>query len=134
MSSNLKGHTYTKDAFPVSSSRTERLKSLINTEHLNEEEADHVNTILKEYGDCFHLPGENLSFTTSVKHTIPTIDNIPVHVKQYRYPPVHKEEIDRQVTKLLADEIITPSSSPFNAPLWIVPKKPAADGQKNGEW
>lgn len=130
VSSNLEGHIYIKDALSASSSRTERLKSLINTEHLNEEEADHVNALLKEYGDCFHLPGENLSFTTSVKHTIPTTDNIPIHVKQYRYPPVHKEEIDRQVTKLLADEIITPSSSPFNAPLWIVPKKPAADGRK----
>lgn len=128
--SRLKDTTDLLPASPVSFSRIERLKSIINTKHLNEEETDHVDTLLKEYGDCFYLPGENLKFTTSVKHTIPTTDNIPIHVKQYRYPPVHKEEIDRQVTKLLKDKIITPSASPFNAPLWIVPKKAAADGQK----
>ncbi|KAM0735252.1 Retrovirus-related Pol polyprotein from transposon 17.6 [Formica fusca] len=115
---------------PVPLSRDERLKSVIDTKHLNEEEIDHVNTILEEYGDCFYLPGEGLKFTTSVKHTIPTIDNVPIHVKQYRYPPIHKEEINRQVTKLLKDKIITPSASPFNAPLWIVPKKAAADGKR----
>lgn len=45
---------------------------------------------------------------------------------------VHKEEIDRQVSKLLKEEIIEPSTSPYNSPLWIVPKKP--DSQGNKKW
>ena len=124
---NLKG---SYDTEYVSSSRIKRLKTFINTDHLNEEETEHVQNILEEYEDCFHLPEEKLKFTTMAKHSIPTTDNMPIYVKQYRYPPVHKEEIDKQVTKLLEDEVITPSTSPYNAPLWIVPKKSTADGQR----
>ena len=34
------------------------------------------------------------------------------------------EEITRQVDELLKNKIIKPSQSPYNTPVWIVPKKP----------
>lgn len=52
-----------------------------------------------------------------------------MHVKQYRFPEIHKKEIDKQVKKLLDQKIIQDSTSPFNSPLWIVPKKPDSNGQ-----
>lgn len=82
---------------------------------MNEEESKHIQDILKTYGDCFHLPEEKLKHTTMIEHSILTTDEIPIHVKQYRYPSIHKEEIDKQVTKLLKDEIIGPSTLPYNA-------------------
>ena len=48
----------------------------------------------------------------------------------YRYPPVHKAEVRRQINKLLESGIISPSSSPYNSPLWIVPKKADQNGIK----
>jgi len=45
---------------------------------------------------------------------------------------VHKEEINKQVGTLLHDSIIEPSTSPYNFPLWIVPKK--ADSAGNKRW
>lgn len=127
VSPDPKGPFEILDAPPASLNRIKRLQALINVEHINDEEADHVKSVLDEYADCFYLPGENLKFITCVKHAIPTTDNMPVHVKQYRYPPIRKEEIDRQVTKLLKDEIIVPSVSPYIAPLWIVPKKASTE-------
>jgi len=63
-------------------------------------------------------------------NTIHTINNVLVHTKQYRFPPIHKEKIDRQVNKLLKEDIIELSTSPYNSPVWIVPKKPDFAGNK----
>lgn len=78
------------------------------------------------------MPRENLSFSNVTSHTIPTTDNVPVHIKQYRYPPCHKEEINKQINKLLENNIIQPSNSPYNAPVWIVPKKSV--GSEERKW
>lgn len=61
---NPKGYSNIIDTNLVFSNRIERFKELINTENLNEEDTDHVQTILEEYDDCFHLSGENLNLTT----------------------------------------------------------------------
>ncbi|KAH1028397.1 hypothetical protein HUJ05_001751 [Dendroctonus ponderosae] len=39
-------------------------------------------------------------------------------------------EIQNQIQKLLDDNIIRPSICPYSAPVWIVPKKTDASGQK----
>lgn len=110
--------------------RLEILKENLRLNHLNEEEKFSILPIIEDYNDIFHLPGDKLKGTNKIMHSIPTTDNIPVTVKQYRYPPLHKEEIKQQVNKLLEQDIIQPSLSPFNSPLWVVPKKPDANGNK----
>ena len=35
-----------------------------------------------------------------------------------------------QIRRLLNDEIIQPSNSPYSSPVWIVPKKEDASGRK----
>ena len=69
-----------------------------------------------------------------VAHKIPSIpgDNAPVNVKQYRYPPQLREVIQKEIQELLDNDIIEESESPYNTPLWIVPKKP--DSQGNKRW
>lgn len=116
-------------------SETERInliKSKISTEHLNTEQIDHIYRIINEFPELFYLPGVELPGTNLVQHDIPTIDDIPVIHKQYRYPPVHKQEVRRQLEKLLTAKVIKNSSSPYNSPLWIVPKK--RDAQGNRQW
>ena len=65
-----------------------------------------------------------------MRHATHTTDKVPVFVKQYRYSPAHKEETEKQVNKLLKDQIIENSNSPYNSPLWIVPKKNDSKGNK----
>ena len=61
---------------------------------------------------------------------IPTTNGIPINVKQYRHPPHLREELAKQIDQMKEDDIIEESESPYNSPIWIVPKKPDAQGNK----
>lgn len=97
--------------------------NLIRTDHLNFEEKIGVENLISKYSSLFHLEGEQLTFTNQVKHKIATTDENPIFTKSYRYPAVHKEEVQHQIRKMLDQNIIRPSYSPWSSPIWIVPKK-----------
>ena len=78
-------------------------------DHFNKEEKQHVENLIKNCAHRFHIPGEPLGATTVLQHNIPTTDDQPIFSKQYRSPPVHKEEIPRQVNELIYNRIIKPS-------------------------
>ena len=63
-----------------------------------------------------------------MQHSISTIDDSPIFSRQYRFPPVQKEESMKQVDELLKNKIIKPSQLPYNTPVWIVPKKTDSKG------
>ncbi|XP_076269006.1 uncharacterized protein LOC143201674 [Rhynchophorus ferrugineus] len=106
------------------------LKELIRHSHLNHEEQNSLFKLLQKYRHVLHKTGDKLTFTNEVKHKIKTTDEIPVHAKTYRYPYVHKNEIEKQIAEMLENKIIQPSSSPWSSPVWIVPKKLDASGQR----
>ena len=97
---------------------------------LTEVEREHVINLALSNRERFHLEGQKLGAASTVMHRIPTIDDIPVNIRQYKVPILLKEEVERQVNELLKDSIIKPSTSPYNSPLWIVPKKMDASGKK----
>ncbi|XP_036140388.1 uncharacterized protein LOC118644842 [Monomorium pharaonis] len=128
---------YTTECHPkcthsLENNRTSTILNLLRLDHLNPEEIENIKTLINENEDRFHLPGDSLEATNAAEHFIPTTDDIPVHTKQYRFPPVHKEEISKQINDLLINDSIEHSTSPYNSPLWIVPKKP--DSQGNKRW
>jgi hypothetical protein len=109
---------------------TEILKRL-RLEHLNEEENKEIEQTCLDYQDLFHLPGETLSSASVVKHAIRLEPGTePVNARPYRLPESQKLEVRRQVEELKRGGIITESSSPWNSPLLIVPKKADATGEK----
>lgn len=122
---------YTKEDYK-DEERIRKIIDLLRLNHLNEEEMEHTLKLIETYYDLFHLPEDELLGTEVTSHHIATTDNQPIHVKQYRFPPAHKEEIVKQINTLLKKKIIEPSSSPYNSPLWIVPKKP--DSRGNKQW
>lgn len=109
--------------------KKEDITKLIRTNHLNTEEKKAIELLCKEYQDIFHQDDQKLTFTHQVQHEIKTTDEIPVHTRSYRYPFIHKEEVQRQISKMLEDGIIRPSQSPWSSPIWIVPKKQDASGK-----
>lgn len=111
------------------SERIELLKSQLRLEHLNKEELESLLNICNEYNDVFYLPGDKLPGTDAFVHKIPVTQDTPISVRQYRYPEIHKAEVNKQVDEMLEKEIIKPSYSPYNFPLWIVPKKLDASGK-----
>lgn len=46
-----------------------------------------------------------LMFTSKAKHEIKTMDEVPVYTKTYRYPFVHRKEIQDQVNEMLTNGI-----------------------------
>lgn len=99
------------------------ITQLVRVDHLNFEERRMILKICREYDDIFLKEGQKLTFTNVVKHSIPTIEDVPIYTKSYRYPYVHKEEVRNQITDMLNQGIIRPSYSPWSSPVWIVPKK-----------
>ena len=97
---------------------------MLRTGHLNEEEKRSLLELCFDYQDVFYLPGDRLSSTSAVKHTI-TLESgvIPINTRPYRLPESQKEEVGRQVKQLLEEGIIVKSDSPWNSPLLVVPKK-----------
>lgn len=71
-----------------------------------------------------------MSATTQTVHRIRTENNHPIFSKIYRYPRVHEEEIKKQVDELLKQNIIRKSVSPYNSPVWVVPKKMDNSGKQ----
>lgn len=66
---------------------------------------------------------ENLPYTTTIEATIRTKNEEPIYIKQYPYPYAEKEFVDSEINKLLEAGIIERSFSPYNSPIWVVPKK-----------
>lgn len=112
---------------------TEKLKfdlSLIRTDHMNPEEKATISKLIREYHDLFHLENNKLTFTNQIKHKIRTTDEIPVYTKSYRFPEIHKKEVETQINKMLAQNIIRPSNSAWSSPLWVIPKKLDSSGKQ----
>jgi len=114
--------------------RKERLKKSLRTEHLNEEKKETLEQICEEFCDIFYLEDNVLTCTSTVSHEINTrTDSAPVNVCPYRLPEKHKKEVSRQIKKMLNEGIIRPSTSQWNAPILIVPKKVTLQESKNCE-
>lgn len=111
------------------SSRTKEVLSRLRMDHLNPEERANLEILCARYSDVFYIEGEPLTFTNQIKHSIRTKDEIPAYTKSYRYPFIHRQEVQDQISKMLDQGIIRPSQSAWNSPIWVVPKKVDASGK-----
>ena len=57
------------------------------------------------------------------------MDRQRVNTKSYRITEIHKE-VKRQIKQMLEDDIIQPSTSPWNSPILVIPKKMDASGKQ----
>lgn len=127
------------DILKVNGDRQFRIKQLpaqsvnnikIRTEHMSENQRTIINKLAANYKTLFAEPDEKLTYSTKVVGEIRTTSDKPIHTKHYPYPISLKQEVERQLQEMLNDGIIRPSRSPYNAPVWIVPKKVDASGKK----
>lgn len=92
----------------------------------------HEKALLKlctEYSDIFALDDDKLTVNNFYTQKIRMTDDHPTFIKNYRIPMTQKEEVNRQVQKLIANNLIEPSHSAYNSPILLVPKK-SKDGDK----
>lgn len=106
------------------SNRIQLLKENLRCDHMNNEEKESIEKLCSEFSEIFFLEGDKLSCTKTIQHEIKTPKtNQPIFQRPYRLLYSQKKEIDKQIDQLEQDGIISPSDSPWNAPLLIVPKK-----------
>lgn len=111
--------------------RTKKLLEKIKVNHLNKEEVFSLMEILNKYNHIFHLEGDKLTYTTTVMHRIPLVENSKiVHIKPYRLPLSQREEIKKQTEQMLKDKVIRRSKSEYSSPLLVIPKKSTTDEKK----
>lgn len=106
------------------------LTDRLHLDHLNKEEISNLLHVVKEYSKIFYIEGEHLTAAGKYKHRIPTINVIPVYSRTCHFPEIHKQEVEKQVKEMLNSGIIKKSNSPYNAPIWVVPKKIDNSGEQ----
>ena len=112
--------------------------AIMNTEIMNErldkfkEKSNNIDfsearmslmDLLVEFEDIIALPNDQLGCTNILKHTILLKDKKPIYIPAYRIPEKHRQIVRKEVEDLLREGIVKPSSSPYNFPLLVVPKK-----------
>jgi hypothetical protein len=82
-----------------------------------------VQEVLDQFKEVFKTP-DSLPPSREYDHTISLLPGTtPVNVRPYRYSPLQKDEIERQVQEMLQAGTITRSVSPFASPVLLVKKK-----------
>lgn len=78
--------------------------------------------MLGDYDDIFAYTPDQLGRCLLVKHRIDTGDHPPIRLRSYRTSPTNREEIDKQINEMLENDVISPSVSPWAAPVVLVRK------------
>ena len=80
--------------------------------------------VLSKHRKAVALKGESLGQTDLITHSIDLQPNMkPRYIPAYRLPHSRREIVDEIVEGMKKEGVISDSSSPFNSPLILVPKK-----------
>lgn len=88
-----------------------------------EEILPEIQQMIAKYHALFEIP-KDLPPARSCEHSIPLVKGAsPFSIRPYRFAPHLKDEIEKQVSELLAIGMIQKSSSPFSSSILLVRKK-----------
>lgn len=102
----------------------------IKSDHLNDALRVKLQSTVDEFSDIFGSISDKEFMETNVRAEIKTSTSEPIYTKSYPYPANLREEVEKQISKMIENGIIRASKSPYNSPIWIVPKKPNSSREK----
>ena len=79
------------------------------------EKTKEVRDTLTEFQDVFMCTDTQLGRTGKVRHTIDTANSKPVKLPPRRLPMAQREIVDRELKKMLKEDIIEPGDGPWAA-------------------
>lgn len=82
-----------------------------------------LKSVLIQYSDVFIEPDGSLGRTDLVKHSINTGDARPIKLPPRRLPIHQKKIAEQEIDKMLIEDVIEPSNSPWAAPIVLVKKR-----------
>jgi len=109
---------YEKEVAALSSSLTTEIYILtqLRLEYSNAEERKLLIGACSGFSDICNLPGDKLSSTGATQHSFNVeLGREPINTRPCRLPEAQKEEVNKQVQKLLQEGIIEESDSPWNS-------------------
>ena len=121
-SENKESENSSPSAFVDTKDFLSRFDSFPNP-HLSAAENEQLANLLLRYSDIFASSSLDLGRTFIVEHTIDTGDARPIKQAPYRTSQSQRKEIEKHISDMLAQEIITVSSSPWSSPVVLVKKK-----------
>ena len=87
------------------------------------EQKNKLESLFQKHASVFTKDENDLGYTETVKHKIPTIDQVPVAQTYRRIPPNQFQEAKDHIRKLLDNGIIQESYNPYAASIVLVRKK-----------
>jgi transposase InsO family protein len=110
-----------------SSMDRESLHDLFPRDHfgddVTEEQHQQLMDLLNCFRDVISWNEEDIGYTETIKHRIPTTDDIPVNLRQRRVHPSDFQDVKDYIERQLRQGVIRHSSSPYAAPVVIVRKR-----------
>ncbi len=82
----------------------------------------YLDLLLKNH-DVFSSNKNDLGCATNATHTIHLKHTAPIYVKQFPVPESYRSQLNLQVKEWLKMGVIKPTNSPYNSPIFVVPKK-----------
>ena len=101
----------------------ELTKLLTGSSITDENDQEALKAMLKRCRQAFAAPGEPLGRTNKVLHEIKTGDNPAFKIPYRRLPLKKKIVAEEEIAKMLKDNVIVPSMSPWSSPVCMVTKK-----------
>jgi hypothetical protein len=85
--------------------RVQLLREKLRLSHITEGATD-IRRICEEYVDILKLPGDSLTATTAMEHSIPT-PSIPkgraITLRNYRLPEAQQQQVKEHIAQMLKD-------------------------------
>lgn len=99
------------------------LKFKLGDANLTQSQKEQFDHLIQKHIDAFCTDDNDLGYTTLIKHPIKLTDDASVRVPHRRIPPHQIDEVKQHIRKLLDQDIIRKSNSPFASAVVIVRKK-----------
>lgn len=94
-----------------------------SSENLSHSQANKLEQVLIEFQDIFVGQDGILGQTNVVEHTIDTDESKPIKLPLRRVPIAQRQIVESELDKMLKNNIIEGSQSPWAAPVCLVKKK-----------
>lgn len=119
-----KYHVYTVNRTENKETRTQKLIEILAKSYPKDEKLHNkLNKLCAEYADIFALETDTMTVNNFYSQDIKIKSTEPVFTRNYRTPYTQKQEIKRQVEKLIKNDLIEASCASYNSPIILVPKR-----------
>ncbi|UYV63096.1 hypothetical protein LAZ67_2003113 [Cordylochernes scorpioides] len=104
----------------------QKIEAMIDS-NLTEDQQNKMMNVLKKFSNVFDFSGKSQPARSKIKHKIETDDHAPTKQRPYRVSGMERKIIQQEVDRMMQQDIIQFSESPWSSPVVLVKKK-------NGSW